>query len=305
MNKKELFYLKVSQLLTHPKNMRRFYLAADVKEMANSILAEKGVLQPLIVMKDLNSNKFVVIDGNMRLAGAQLLADQCPLLECKIVEKNEAEQMLSMIIANQIRYDVDPVSEGIHYKSLKKQGLSIRDISKQTGIYEARIHHRIILADLDEPIQKLIVEGKLHHSPDVARALLKLDPEVRVRLATRICENPNVKIATILNACERLLQDKTSTKKLKRPAVELSGALRGKGSTDAASLRAAAKIMCHKCNQVEGKLREESEPAWAMIVHAADDNCNNCELKEMQKVCSMCPAVNLLRNLVNIHDKQK
>lgn len=295
--KKELIEVKQDKLLNHPRNMRRFYPSEQVREMANSILAKNGVIQPLIVMKE-KSGKYFVIDGNMRLAGAKLLDEKCPPLECKVVEQDEAEQLLSMLVANQVRYDVDPVSEALHYKALKKQGLSVRDISKHTGIYEARITNRIILAELDEPIQKLIAEEKFPAAPGVAKALLKLTSAVRVKLATRLSENPNTKISTIINACDQLAQNEKSKKKLKRPAVQLAGALDSKGATDTKSIRAAAKAMCHKCNQVEGKLTEKDEPAWAVIVHAADETCNGCDLKEMQSICAGCPAVTLLRNLI-------
>lgn len=299
MKKIELITLKHQQLLTHPRNMRRFYPAEHVREMSNSIIAANGVIEPLIVTKDPANGKYIVIDGNMRLAGARLLGEKCPLLECKIVKNTEAEQLLAMVITNQVRYDVDPVSEGLHYKALKDEGLSIREISKRTGVYEARINNRIPLADLDEPIQQLIAAEKLPADPHVARALLQLTPAVRVKLAQRLSENPNTKISTILKACDSLAQNKNTTKKLKRPAVELSGALQAKGATDAKNIRSAAKAMCHRCNQVEGKLGENDEPAWSMVVHAADETCNNCELKEMQSVCLGCPAVVLLRKLLN------
>ncbi|NOS67953.1 MAG: ParB/RepB/Spo0J family partition protein [Candidatus Peribacteraceae bacterium] len=298
--KKELLGLKPDQLLTHPRNMRRFYPAESVREMANSIAASNGVIEPLIVTKDPAGQKWLVVDGNMRLAGARLLGNKCPPLDCKLVEQAAADQLLTMVIANQVRYDVDPVSEGLHYKALQEaEGLSIREISKRTGVYEVRISNRRVLADLDEPIQKLIADGKLHADPRVARALLQLTPAVRVKLACRLAENPNIKIATIVNACERLLEDKKPAKKLKRPAVELSGALHASGAAAAKSIRAAAKEMCHRCNQVEDKLREGDEPAWSMVVHAADDNCSHCPLKDMQKICSQCPAVTLLRRLVD------
>ncbi len=266
--------------------------------MANSILAANGVIEPLIVTKE-PSGKYIVVDGNMRLAGARLIGDKCPLLDCKVIKQNEAEQLLSMVIANQVRYDVDPVSEALHYKALKNQGLSIREISKRTGVYEIRISNRIILAELDDPIQKLIADKKLSHDPSVARAFLQLTPAVRIKLAQRVAENPNIKIATIINACASLAQNKKTTKKLKRPAVELSGALQAKGAADGNNIRAAAKAMCHRCNQVEGKLNDNDEPAWSQVVHAADETCNNCDLKEMQSVCLGCPAVVLLRKLLN------
>ena len=299
---KKILMLKPKNLLTHPKNMRRFYPVKQVREMANSILAIRGVLQPLIIVKEpvKNSHKYYVVDGNMRLAAARLLEDQCPPLKCDIVEQKEAEQQLSMIVANQVRYDVDPVSEGLHYKALQKEGMTVRKISKLTGVYEARITNRKILADLPISIQQLIVEDRLPASPLTAKALLELPEKTAVRLAERLAKNPNIKIRTILAAAERLMEGKVNTKNLKRPAVELSGAgISEKKKTNLKEIRAAAKNACQKCNQYEGKLCQTPEPAWAAVVHAADDTCTKCPLKEMSDICKSCPAVQLLKKLVN------
>jgi ParB/RepB/Spo0J family partition protein len=299
MKKNNLLKLKPAQLLTHARNMRRFYPAEQVREMANSILAAKGVIEPLIVIKESRGHKWLVIDGNMRLAGARLLGEKSPSLDCKVIDCTEADQLLSMTITNQVRYDIDPVSEGLHYKALQKEGLSTRDISKRTGVYEIRISNRKILADLEEPIQKLIISGKLPADPRVARALLRLTPAVRIKLATHLSENPNIKIATILNACERLLEDRNPKKRLKHPASGLSGVVRaGDKTTSAKDIRAAAKAMCKKCNQVEDKLGVGDEPSWSMLAHAADDTCSDCDLREMQRICACCPAVQLLRTIL-------
>lgn len=298
MTTRGLLLLKPDQLLTHPRNMRRFYPPSQVKEMADSIAANGGVVEPLIVVRDDKHGKWLVVDGNMRLAGAKFLGKGCPPLECKVIGQTEAEQMLTMITANQVRYDVDPVSEALHYKALRDQGMTVRQIADKTGVYEARIHTRILLADLEEPIQKLIAEGKLPADQRVAKGLLSLTPAVRTKLASRLADNPNIKIQTIVNACERLRKDRPAPAKLKRPAVELSFAQHGTGKVAAKAIRGVAKRVCQDCNQVEEKLREGDEPAWSMLVHAADKTCGGCAVRDLQDVCKSCPAVDLLRKLV-------
>lgn len=299
MTTNTLLKLKPKNLLTHPRNMRRFYPVEQLREMAHSIEAVGGVLNALIVIKsEEDDHKYFVVDGNFRLAGGRLLGDRCPPLECKLVEQSEAEQLLSMVVANKIRYDVDPVSEGIHYKALKAEGLSVRDISKKTGVYEKMIYDRLLLADLDEPIQKKIVAGRLPASAEAARAFLTLKPAVRVKLAERLSENPSLKIATVISACERLAQKAAGKKPLRaHPATELSGAAAG-GSMDPKDLRWAALSTCKACNQYEGALAKNAEPAWSMVVHVADATCDKCALKDIQKVCDTCPLVDALRKLV-------
>lgn len=302
MTTKSLLMLKPAKLLTHPRNMRRFYPSADVQEMANSIQAVKGVLQPLIIVEANEPHKYFVVDGNMRLAGARLLDGECPPLKCEVVDKDQAEQLLTMTIANTVRYDVDPVSEGLHYRALQKEDLSVRDISKMTGVYERRITERLALAELPAPIQKLIVEGKLPHSYFVAKALRALPEEKAVKLAERLSRNPNLKIKTIIAAAAKIAEKADPAKALKRPAAELSGALEsGKKSASRAELRLAASKVCQSCNQYEGKLRETAEPAWAAVVHAADKTCGTCPLKDVKNICAACPSVQLLKALI-AHD---
>lgn len=298
---KSLILLKLKNILTHPRNMRRFYPADKVREMANSIEAGGGVLNPLIVVHEgkKHGHRYLVVDGNLRLAAGRLLGDKCPPLECKVVEQREAEQLLSMVVANQVRYDVDPVSEGLHYKALQAEGMSVRDISKRTGVYEARITKRRILADLPEAVQKLVAEGRLPADDKAARALLVLPEKRAVKLAERLARNPNVKISTIISAAERLAHGNGNGRSAKNPASELSGArATQRKPVRHHELRDAVGAVCQACNQYEGKLRQTPEPAWASVVHAADATCGACPLKEMHSVCAACPVVSLLKKLV-------
>lgn len=292
--KQGIINLRPDQLITHPRNMRKFYPADQVQEMADSIRAHSGVIEPLIITKG-SAGKYLVVDGNMRLAGARLLADDCPPLECKIVSMTEASQLLAMVTTNQVRYDVDPVSEALHYKALRdKEGLTIREISKRTGVYEARIINRIILAELEEPIQQLIADKKLPSNHLVAQALLKLEADMRMHLVKKIAANPGTSIKTIIKACENLAAGKAA-KKLKRPAVQTAGVEDKQGRIRAKELRLAFTKVCRSCNQLEDELGQGL--AWPVVAHAADETCSRCDLKEMRTICESCPAVELLRNL--------
>lgn len=295
--KNTMLLLKLSQLTPHPKNMRVFFPAAQVKEMSDSIAANKGVLMPLRVVKD-KEGKYLVVDGNMRLAGAKLLGTACPLLKAEEVREDQADQALAMVTSNKIRYDVDPVSEGLHFARMQKEdGLNVREISKRTGVAEYRIRKTLVLAELDEPIRKLIVDDKLPSDSACATALLRLPAATRIKLATRLAQNPGVKVKTVLTACEALLKGGSPARLMKRPAVELSGAEQRKGNKAAQGLRDAAMRTCHKCSQYDSLPIKVKEPAWSMVMHAADETCGACPMKTMQNVCGNCPAVELLRKL--------
>lgn len=67
----QLVYLSLSQLKTHPANMRRAYPIDDVRQMAESIRGAGGVIHALIVVPNgRQPGTYHVVDGNMRLAGA-------------------------------------------------------------------------------------------------------------------------------------------------------------------------------------------------------------------------------------------
>lgn len=293
---KELICLRPGQLITHPDNMRKYYPADQVREMADSITANGGVIEPLIITKS-EKSKWLVIDGNMRLAGARLLGDKCPELECKVVTQGKADQLLSMVTANQVRYDIDPVSEALHYKALHDEGLTVRDISKRTGVYESRITNRMMLAKLEEPIQQLIIEGKFPSDYNVARELLKLSSSNRIKMAKRAAANPNMKIRTIIKACQNLSEVTGKGKKLKRPAVDLSDIEGMQGDVTAKELRMAVTRACKACNQFDVSLMHGRAPAWSMVAHAADETCDSCDLKGIQSICAACPAVQFLKFL--------
>jgi ParB/RepB/Spo0J family partition protein len=292
--------LDLSHLKTHPKNMRRFYPESDVREMGESILAHGGVLEDLLIVPD-GDEDYYVVAGNLRLAGGRWLGDRCPPLDCKIITKNKAEQLLVMLTENVIRHDVDPVSEARHYQRLIEEGLSVRDISKGTGIYEMRIRSRLRITELDERIQDHMAKGEFPHGVPVCDAFLSIpNKKLRIQLADRLAANPNTNTKTILRACEGLLK-RLSAKDvpaMKVPSVQLTGAGRPRGSVSAQELRAAASRTCKACDLSEAYLKDAKEPAWSVVTHAAGEVCGSCNMINAQDSCKDCPLVEMLRALV-------
>ena len=107
-----------------------------------------------------------------------------------------------------------------------------------------------------------------------------------------------VGLLAALDPLEQLKRGRDTNRR--RVSTELSGALNAKiGSTSWMKIRNAAKSACHSCSQYEGQLKELEEPAWTMIVHAANEVCGECPLKDLQKICGSCPQVEVLRKLVD------
>lgn len=269
----EVIFCSPRQLKLHPKNIRVYYPPEQVEEMARSIKARRGVIQALQIVPDPDEpGKFLVVDGNLRLMAARLLAENCPPLKCEIIAAGEAEQLLIMA-ATGLFYPKDPVSEGRHYRRLiEVEGLSVEAIAAQTGISRATIDARLRTLELEGDIQQLMAAGKLSADIRVSRALLSVpDPALRLRLARRFARH-DTSIPQILRSCRfsarqsrRLAGQPELHPELvegpKRPVLRVIAAapptngrpavaeLPGRLSPDAAEIiwRAAERCLCDGC----------------------------------------------------------
>ena len=303
----DLIYCTPAQLRIHPDNMRRVYKPSAVDEMATSIKAAGGVLQALLVVPDERPDTYLVVDGNMRLAGARLLGDECPLLKCEPIDANYASQLLVMATTSAFHYAKDPISEALHYKRLLAEGYSQSDISRHTGIAVTQIVSRLRLLDLEREIQDLVAAGNLPRDRRVAEALLSI-PErpARVKMAHRLANN-HAGIDTVQRACAKLVESLATAAALQHsnaPAIALSHSKNPPPAQHHAlpvsgpgSLRAASQAACAACEIHANSLSKVPEPAWSLISHAAGDTCATCSLRELQTLCGECPAVELLRRI--------
>lgn len=295
----EYFMLHTNQLKAHPENIRRKYIENEVEEMAASIKARGGVIHALEVVPSDKKGIWWVVAGNKRLLAAQRLGKDCPPLKCESVNADRAQQLLDMAIENFIRSDPNPVDEARHYQQMIGSGLTVRDISKRTGIGEFRIRQRLMISRLDLPIQELMAAGKLPHGPPACEAFGTItDRELRIKLANRLAKNPSTTTKTIVAACRRLLEAYAPQEKLAHPATDL-GLPRGpaKGTVPWRSVKASSSAVCRTCDLKLSRLEAAGNPAWSLIVHAANEECVGCAVGHVRMVCDVCPLPAFLKRL--------
>lgn len=292
--------LHANQLQAHPENIRRRYIEDEVEEMAASIRA-RGLIQALEIVPSGKKGTWWVVAGNKRLAAAQRLGKDCPLLKCELVDADRAQQLLDMAIENFIRSDPNPVDEANHYQKMINSGLSVRDISKRTGIGEFRIWQRLMITELDKPIQELMAAGKLPHGTPVCKAFQTIpDSVLRIKLAKRLAKNPNANTKTIVAACARLLEARASREKLENPATDIGLPDRpGRGSVPWVKVKSTAAGTCRICDLKRSQLERAGNPAWSQIAHAADEECAGCSIGHIKIVCDVCPLPAFLKRLSN------
>lgn len=193
MTETNLIYLEHNRLHLHPENIRLYYPDEQVAEMAESIRASGGVWQALLVVAiESRPGEFYVVDGNMRLAGARKLAQDCPPLKCEIMtDMAHVDQLLAMAITSQFHYPKDPISKARHYRRLNEQeGLTFKVIADRMGLSQSTIHNTIKLLELDEPVQELLMKGELNPDTSLIRLLIKIpNRDTRIALAERFARN--------------------------------------------------------------------------------------------------------------------
>lgn len=146
---KEMKYLSVDSLYPHPDNPRSEL--GDLSELAESIKA-KGVMQNLTVVPR-DATTYTVIIGHRRHAAAKLAGLEA--LPCVIVEMSYKEQISTMLLENIQRSDLTVYEQAQSFKQLQMDfGMSVEDISSQTGFSQSTVRRRIEMAKLDKKTLK-------------------------------------------------------------------------------------------------------------------------------------------------------
>lgn len=283
------------------------------RNSSESIKRRNGVTQALIIVPSPTDGAYFVVDGNVRLAGGQILGKECPLLKCDLVSASEGEQLLDMLITSEFRYDPDPVSQARHIRRMMTEiGFSIGDVVKQTGMHRKTIESRLRLLDLDEEIQSYIMEGRLPSDIRCTESFLSIsNRRARVKLAERLARD-GITVKAILKSCAKLafrLEEQNREDYEGTPSVELSLKRSHKSvslskKTTWEGIRSATKQMCEACSVKQSLLESSPEPAWQLISHAAGESCEHCNVRGLKSACDQCPGVDLLRRIIDkIGDK--
>lgn len=135
-------YIEIAKLQHHPLNPRSDF--GDVTELADSMKIN-GVLQNLTVVG--GGDMYSVVIGNRRLEAAKLAG----LVEvpCEITDLTDFEIMSMMLQENMLRKDLSRTDESKGIRSMKRGGMSVKEIAEMTGFSESTVRSRDALADYD------------------------------------------------------------------------------------------------------------------------------------------------------------
>lgn len=203
--------LGISSIHPNPWQPRQNFDEKSLASLAESIKKE-GLLQPIVVRKT-EEGTYEIVSGERRFRAASLAGlETIPAISGTYSDQAMAEMAL---IENLQREDLNPVEEGMAYKTLiETYGLTQEEVGEKVGRSRPYITNILRLQDLPEEVKGLLSDGSL--TAGQARPLLSLSSGAeQVSLARRI-----VKEGLSARKIEEIIRDgkKEPKKKAVHPA---------------------------------------------------------------------------------------
>jgi ParB family chromosome partitioning protein len=175
--------IALSRIVADPDQPRQTFDQDRLDELAESIRIE-GVLQPIVVRYNADSDQYIVVHGERRLRAAR----QAGLAAIPaIVREVPAERrLIQQLMENIVRDDLNPVDRSVALRALKQQlgDAPWEAVAAAVGIKRSRLFQLLSTEKLPEPIQDDIRAGRI--SEKQSRALQNLDPLYQAALRDQI-----------------------------------------------------------------------------------------------------------------------
>jgi ParB family chromosome partitioning protein len=177
VEKTSYFICPIEDIKPNRAQPRKTFASEKLEELAASI-REKGVIQPLVVLK--RAGHFEIIAGERRWRAAQKAGLHEVPVVIQDVSENTALEMA--LIENIQREDLNAIEEAQAYRSLmEKIFLSQEELAKRVGKDRSTVANSLRLLKLPDDVQRDIITERL--SMGHARALLALDQPELLRKA--------------------------------------------------------------------------------------------------------------------------
>ena len=199
----------IEQLHPNKRQPRQIFDAEAMEALAASIAAS-GILQPVLVRRHPDTpNEFEIVAGERRWRAAQM----AKLHEVPVVirEITDVQALEFALVENVQRQDLSPIEEAEGYFRLIEEFQHTQEaLAKIIGKSRSHIANMVRLLQLPDPVQDMIVEGKL--SAGHGRALLVAEDPVALA-EKAIARGLNVRQVEYLVQKERGRRDEATPPK--------------------------------------------------------------------------------------------
>lgn len=178
--------MDINRIKPNKGQARKHFDEVKIAELSESIKLH-GIIQPLVLKKDIKSDDYIIVAGERRWRAAKLAG----LKEVPVVfkELGDKELMEVSLIENIQRQDLNPVEEAQAYKVLVNDfKMTQEEVSQRVGKSRVAISNTMRLLNLDERVLEYLIDSVVTEGH--GRALLGVvDKDVQYRLAQRIIDD--------------------------------------------------------------------------------------------------------------------
>jgi len=166
----KFFYCDIDKIEPNPDQPRKHFDEDKLQMLAESI-AEKGVIQPLLVTRG-KGNRFNLIAGERRLRAARMAGqEEVPVVVME--SDSEGKNLELALIENIQRHDLNPIEEAMAYSRLINDfDLTQEMVAKKVGKQRSTITNVLRLLNLPDYLQDDVAAGII--SEGHARVLLRI-----------------------------------------------------------------------------------------------------------------------------------
>ena len=151
-----------------------------LNELTNSI-KKQGVLSPILV-RELGLNEFEVIAGERRLRASKMAGLET--IPCLVDQKKDQDALISALIENLQREDLNPVEEARGLDRLKREfGLTQDEVATSTGKARSTIANSLRILSLPSSVLDMLSSGLIEKGH--AKLLASMSPEEAERMAIK------------------------------------------------------------------------------------------------------------------------
>lgn len=175
--------IEVDKIKANPLQPRKVFDDESLQELADSI-QEYGLLQPILVYEDSKkSDEYFLIAGERRLRASKIAKKET--IKAIIVDVQETKLRELALIENIQREDLNPIDLAQSYRELiEDYGITHEEVAKRLSKSRAQITNTLRLLDLENEVQKYIIENKI--SQGHAKILVTLPKEKQLMVADSI-----------------------------------------------------------------------------------------------------------------------
>ncbi len=163
-----ILQIPIDEIIPNRFQPRLNFEDRGLEELAASI-KQHGIIQPLVLRRV--EDKYEIIAGERRYKAAGIAGlTKVPAIIADIDDNKSAEVA---IVENVQRRDLSAIEEARSYKNLLDKGyLTQAELAKKMGLSQSAIANKLRLLNLDEEVQKALINGEI--SERHARSLLVL-----------------------------------------------------------------------------------------------------------------------------------